>query len=79
MLESLKNSNRTIGVKQSLKALENGTAKRIFIAMDAEEKVVLRIKELCASHSVEIIYVDTMKQLGKACGIDVGAAVAAVL
>lgn len=79
MLESLKGSNKTIGIKQSLKAVENGNAKTVFIAKDAEEKVVGKLKTLCEEKSVTVVYVDSMKQLGKACGIEVGAAAATLL
>ncbi len=79
MLESLKNSKKTIGVRQSQKAVEEGTVRTVFIARDAEEKVVRNIKEICTRNMIEIIYVDSMKQLGKACGIEVGAAVACLL
>lgn len=79
MLESLKGSNKTIGIKQSLKAVENGNAKTVFIAKDAEEKVVGKLKTLCEEKSVTVIYVDSMKQLGKACGIEVDAAAASLL
>ncbi|HEY9059156.1 MAG TPA: ribosomal L7Ae/L30e/S12e/Gadd45 family protein [Pseudobacteroides sp.] len=79
MLESIKSSKKTIGIRQSLKAVENGIAGTVYIAKDADEKVVRNIKELCSVSSIEIVYIDTMKQLGKACGIEVGAAVACVL
>lgn len=79
MLESIKSSKKTIGIRQSLKAVESGIAGTVYIAKDADEKVVRNIKELCSVSSVEIVYIDTMKQLGKACGIEVGAAVACVL
>jgi len=54
-------------------------AKQVFIAKDADEHVVARIKELCIKNNIPIVYVDTMKQLGKACNIDVGASVACLL
>ena len=79
MLESLKNGKKTIGLRQSQKAVEEGLVNVAFIARDAEEKVIRNIKELCENSSIEIIYVDNMKQLGKACGIEVGAAVACLL
>lgn len=79
MIDKLKTGKKTVGIKQSLKAVENGTAKIIFIARDADEKVVNGIKELTAGMALEIIYVENMKQLGKACGIEVGAAVACLL
>jgi large subunit ribosomal protein L7A len=79
VLESIKSNKKTIGIRQSMKAVENGLAGTVFIAKDADEKVVRNIKELCSNSSVEVVYIDTMKQLGKACGIEVGAAVACVL
>ena len=79
MLESLKEGNKTIGVRQTLKAIENGRAKVIFIAKDADEKVVAGVKELGLKNSIEIVYIDSMKTLGKACGIEVGAAAACLL
>lgn len=79
VLEVLKGSNKAIGIKQTLKAVENGTAAKVFIAMDADEKITGNLKELCRANAIEIIYVDTMKQLGKAVGIEVGASAACIL
>ncbi|MDP4180040.1 MAG: ribosomal L7Ae/L30e/S12e/Gadd45 family protein [Bacillota bacterium] len=79
MLESIKSSKKTIGVRQSLKAVENGLAGTVYIAKDADEKVVRNIKDMCLSNQVQVVYIDSMKQLGKACGIEVGAAVACIL
>jgi large subunit ribosomal protein L7A len=79
VLEDLKNKEKTIGIKQTVKAVENGTAKFVYIAKDADDKVVNVLKELCRKNLIEVIYVENMKQLGKACGIDVGAAAVSVL
>ena len=79
VLESLKSNNKRVGIKQTIKSVENGTAKTVFVAKDAEEKVVAGLKELCQKNSVDVIFVDSMKQLGKACGIEVGAAAVCLL
>jgi len=79
MLDALKSKNKTGGIKQSLKAVEADSAKLLFIARDADEKVVSNLRKLAESKSVEIIYVDSMKTLGKACGIEVGASAACLL
>ncbi len=79
MLELLKGSNKAIGIKQSLKVVEADNAKIVFIARDADEKITGGLKELCMRNSVEIVYADTMKQLGKACGIEVGASAVTLL
>ncbi len=64
MLE-LKKSNRLIGLKQSRKAISEGTAGKAYFAKDADPRMT--------------VWIDTMAELGAACGIDVGAAVAVVL
>lgn len=53
MLEILKSSNKAIGIKQSLKAVESNTAKKVFVARDADEKIVGSLKELCLSNGIE--------------------------
>ncbi len=80
MLEDLsKASNKTIGMKQTLKAVRNGNAAKVFLARDVDDFVANKIEEQCREHNVPIIMVDSMELLGKACGIDVGAATAAIL
>lgn len=75
----MKNGSKAIGIKQTIKAVEGNTAKKVYIAMDADEKIVGALKELCLSNSVELKYIESMKQLGKACGIDVGASAVCLL
>lgn len=70
---------KTVGLKQTQRAMEKGLARRVYIAEDAEKHVLRPILDWCAVHNVEPIKVPTMKELGKACGIEVGTAVAAIL
>ncbi|HHW01948.1 MAG TPA: 50S ribosomal protein L7Ae-like protein [Thermoanaerobacterales bacterium] len=80
MLEKLREAPaKTIGTKQTLKALEKDKVAVVFLAQDAEEHVVSSLKELCLKKGVKIVPVATMKELGDACGIQVGAASAAIL
>lgn len=79
MLEQLRHGTKTIGLKQTARLVETDGAARVFIALDADERVVGKLRELCASKGVEVVPAESMKVLGKACGIDVGAAVAALL
>lgn len=78
MLSQLKTLNKVVGVKQSKKVIKDGSAKTVFIAADAETRVKKPVAELCREMQVEVIEVPTMEELGKACGIDVGAAIVAV-
>jgi large subunit ribosomal protein L7A len=78
--ETFKNAKqKTVGLKQTQRALEKGLVRRLFIAKDAEPHVLRSVVEWCANHDVDRIDVPTMKELGKACGIEVGTAVAAIL
>lgn len=79
MLENLKEKNKAVGVKQTAKAIAAGKAKSVFFANDADSKVVATLIEQCEKSKIEIVKIESMKQLGKACGIEIGAAVAALL
>jgi large subunit ribosomal protein L7A len=79
LLDKLKHCKKTVGVKQSAKAIENGTATHVLIAQDCEQRIIRPIIELCQSKSIPITYVDSMRVLGKACGIEVEASVACIL
>lgn len=79
MLDNIKNSKRTVGLKQSIKVIENGSAHIVYIAQDTDERIMSNVKDLCAKHDVSIIYAESMKALGKACGIDVDAAIVCIL
>jgi large subunit ribosomal protein L7A len=71
--------NKVVGVKQTVKAIRNGKAKTVYLAEDADEKFIQPIIQLAQENSIEIVTVASMKELGKLCGIDVGAATCAVL
>ena len=73
-----KNEN-VIGKKQTQRALIKDKAISVYIAENADRKVVKDIVEISNEKKIQIIYVDTMENLGKMFGIDVKAAVAAKL
>lgn len=69
----------SIGAKQATKTIEQGLANEVLIARDADPRITVRAASLCSKLGVKVTYVDSMKHLGKACGIDVGAAIVAVM
>ena len=71
-------TKRVVGNKQTAKAIQKGTAKTVYIA-DADVRVVQPLLDACAEARVNVEKVATMQELGKACGIHVGAATAAIL
>lgn len=70
---------KVVGIKQTEKTIKAGKASIVYIAKDAEDKVKNPIEGLCRQNNIEIIYVNTMRELGHMCGIDIGAAAAALI
>ena len=68
-----------VGVKQASRSLKDHQVATLLIARDAEQHVTRRILELAEIEAVEIVYLQTMKELGRLCQIDVGAAVAVII
>jgi large subunit ribosomal protein L7A len=68
-----------VGLNQTTKALEQAIASEVFLAKDADRRVTSRILALAKQNNTPITWVDTMRQLGAACGIEVGAAAAALI
>lgn len=68
-----------IGTKQTVKALKKNNAKKVIIAKDADPKIISDVVQMATENNVPIQYAESMRKLGKACGIDVGAATVAVL
>ena len=68
-----------VGAKQLKKALQNGRAEYVFLAENADPAITEPIEALCRSSGIPIRWVASKTDLGRACGIEVGAAAAAVL
>ena len=79
MLSELHSAHKVIGVKQTKKAIKDGKASMVYVALDAEKRVTGPIYELCTENHVQMVEITTMAELGDAVGIDVGASVVSVL
>ncbi len=78
MLELLKRKEKVVGIKQTRKAAEQDRLEAVFIAYDADQRVVGQLKQLCEEKKISICTTESMKQLGKAAGIDVGASIVGI-
>jgi large subunit ribosomal protein L7A len=78
-MELKKKNKLKVGTKQSLRAINDGKAETLFIAKDCEQHVIRNVVEVAKEKNIQIVYVDSMKKLGEACGIDVGAATAVII
>ncbi len=79
MLTELTKGPKVVGAKQVKRALESGRALAVFLASDADPGLTGPISDLCAEKGVTVETVSSMRELGKACGISVGSAVAATV
>jgi len=68
-----------VGTKQTLRAVERGLATHVFVAKDADAHVVRHLLALCRQRGLPVTEVETMEELGRSCGVEVGAASAAIL
>ncbi len=75
----LQDAHVKIGTKQTMRMIELNRAEEVYVAEDADPRLTSKIIALCDQHGVKVTYVDTMHNLGKACGIEVGAAMAAIV
>lgn len=67
-----------VGAKQIRKALGSGTALFVYLAENADPAITEPLAAACRKNKIAIGWVRTMKDLGMACGIEVGATAAAI-
>ncbi|NMA62333.1 MAG: 50S ribosomal protein L7ae-like protein [Firmicutes bacterium] len=79
MPHRLANMPAVVGAKQTLKAIHASQVEVVFLARDADEHVTGPIRRECETRGINIVEVESMAELGKACSIEVGAAVASVM
>jgi len=68
-----------VGSKQLKKAVAAGRARYVFLAENADPAITEPIEQMCRQSNIQIAWVPTMTELGRRCGIEVGAAAAAVV
>ena len=78
-MHRLKTNSKVIGMKQTLKALENEQVSVLYVAKDAQSKVTIKVLNLAESQQVPIVYINTMEELGSVCDVEVKTATAALV
>ncbi len=61
------------------KAMAAGKVFRVYLAKNADPAITEPICALCLQNQIDFAWVRSMADLGRACGIEVGAAAAAAL
>ena len=72
-------AKRVVGTKQVTRALKAGNAARAYVASDADTFIYQQVVRAAEEAHVPCVRVETMKELGIVCGVEVPAAAAAVL
>ena len=78
-LVNLKNQKIVVGAKQLRKAFAKATVNWVYLAENADPAITEPIEVQCIENSVPDTWVASMADLGRACGIEVGAAAAAAV
>ena len=77
--EILGGRSRLVGAKQIRRALRAGNVQKVFLAQNADPIITQPLVAECQLNNVEYAWVRSMVDLGKACGIEVGTAAAAIV
>lgn len=80
MHEELQQTQRRIvGSKQLLRALTKNAIQTVYVAKDADDFLYRRVISAAEENKVPVIKVDTMKELGSMCRVDVKTTAAGIL
>lgn len=71
--------NVVVGHKRTLEAIKNGTVKEVVIAEDADMWLTHAIIRVAMQYNVPITKVESVRKLGKASGIQVGASAIGII
>lgn len=79
-MEALKSSdNRVVGTKQVLRALKASALSKVYVANDADTFLFQRVTTAAEAAGVPVVRVQSMKELGVLCGLEVAAAAAGIV
>ncbi len=79
LTELSKTKNKVVGTKQTLHVIDHNKAAVVFLAKDTDLYIKKLITQASRKNNVSIEMVESKLKLGRACGIDVSAACAALL
>ena len=78
-MEMLKSAaKKAVGTKAVLRALASKEAVRVYVASDIDTFLYQKVTRACADAAVPVIRVESNKELGKVCGLQIGCAAAAI-
>ncbi len=78
MISESEKERLLVGFKQTLRAVNEDKAEKVFLASDCESKISSPIETAAAAKGASVVYIPTMKELGELCGIEVSSSCAVV-
>lgn len=79
MISEADKAKLQVGYKQVQRALNENKAAKAFVAANCDKSIKDGIERLTSASGIPLFIIDTMKELGEMCSIEVGASCAAVL
>ena len=81
MVQAIKEAGeKIVGLKQTLRAIQQDRIKVVYIADDVEEHVIRKIAQPCQEKAIPMIGANmSQKELGRFCRIEVGAAIIGII
>ena len=76
---TLEGKKLAVGAKVAKKALDAGRVEMLYLACDASESVVGPLRSSALEKGVPVVEDSTMRELGRAAGIAIGAGAVTVL
>ena len=70
---------KVIGIKQCLKFIKLGKGKVLYVANDADARLISPLIELAEKENIKIVEISTMKELGLMSGIEVTSAATLII
>ncbi len=78
-MDDLKHEKKVVGFKETTRALKKKEVRKLIVANDAQSHILEPLLRQAEEESIEVDRVETMKQLGRKCGIGLNAAVVALI
>lgn len=79
MVHELSEQERVAGLKQVMRYARMSMLDKVYIAKDADEDIIIKVRAECDKHRIPSDMTLTMHQIGTLCEIEVGSACAGIL
>lgn len=79
MVKRLEFQESLVGYKQVKRAVEDGIVDLVYLALDTDKDMQDEIRALCKENNIELLEIESKEELGEKSGIDISAAVAALI